>query len=560
MMENTAVHQEVLGGGVTAILEAHQEAGDESLTPIAAERLFSRDRQVSKSSIQAHLQQLAQSEQEANAIEEAQVEDGDLPPVEKRSYFSIGFLYIFYNIAFTMTIPALPALMLHLTNDDSSRSSYLYGLSAFVRYIIEFFCAPMLGSMEDLYGRKIMLFLSFVICSMEFILLSFFPSIPMIFLTRAMAGSLDSALPTCYTIVTDIAVYNRDNVTRKFGMLGAMSGVGYILGPVVGGYLCSISIQLCFLIATGCTVAGSLLTLCMFEETVHLNANNNKKNKNEKKDKYEQDAEETENEIEREKESNSKCRCVRFADFNPIPALVIHFSNPELRELTVPVAISSLTLGISFIWYIFMDYRFHASSTEIGYYLAFYGLVNVIVQGFCIKRLIPKYVSEMQAAVYGSVLQGIQVVCYGLSWEQWMLYVFAFLLSIGNISDPALKALIVKESLRQPNGALYQGNLQGVLCSLRTLGSAFGGLLFSSLFAFCVDQHPAMPYVPFLFSGCLYITSAIYLNNVFRKSNKWSYASSEGEDTVILFSQVSQEDTFEDDPRDMLKKHLLDEK
>ena len=570
-MENASVHHEDLTGGLTTILEEEN---------IYAERVFSRDRQTSNSSVQFHLEYgkedrvssmsnplhgktnkarkdstnketasalhssmvatpLAQSEQEANAIEQRRTssvieeekneeETGDhlngqsqgaesdgwkTIEREKKSYFSIAFLYIFYNIAFTMTIPALPALMLRLNNDNSSRSSYFYGLAVFVRYIIEFFFAPMLGSMEDLYGRKIMLFLSFVICAMEFIFLSFFPSIAMIFITRAMAGSLDSALPTSYTIVTDLAVYNGDNVTRKFGLLGAMSGIGYILGPIVGGYLVSISIELCFLVAAGCTVAGAVFTLILLEETVHLNVEDFPTTLNNIKE---------ENEPGVKKREMGKCnRCVRFQDFNPIPALILHFSNHDLRELTVPLATSSLTLGIGFIWYIFMDFEFHSTSTSIGYYLAFYGVINAFIQGVLIKRLIPKYISEMQASVYGLIFLGIQVVGYGLSWEEWMLYVMVFLFTIGNISDPALKALIVKESLRQPNGAMYQGNLQGVLCSIRTLGSAFGSLIFSSMFAYCVEQHPALPYVPFLFAGFLYFISALYLTLVFRKSDKW---------------------------------------
>ena len=110
--------------------------------------------------------------------------------IKKKSYVFINFLYAFYSIIFTVVIPALPVLTLKICNDNSSRASLLYGTANFVRYISEFIASPFMGSMADYSGRRPLLMIAFLICGVEFILLALFPSVPMLYLTRSMAGTM----------------------------------------------------------------------------------------------------------------------------------------------------------------------------------------------------------------------------------------------------------------------------------------------------------------------------------------------------------------------------------
>jgi len=424
----------------------------------------------------------------------------DHTPVIKHSYLPIGLLYGFYYIIFTLVIPALPALTLKLENDEASTAAYLYGLANFVRYIVEFFCAPVLGNLTDIYGRRIMLCISFAVCGIEFALLAICPSIAMIFISRAMSGAFDSALPTSYTIVTDIAFYNHDNVTTKYGLLGAVSGLGYIVGPLLGGILCEINLSLCFFVASGLSVLGLILTLLILPETLVLSSKPGLENESE---------------------------LTKLRPWNPFPALRLHFQSKELRQLTIPLAISSLNLGIGAIWYIYMAYRYNATSTEIGIYMSFFGVVSAIIQGILIKYLIPKVWCEQTACVFGFYLLAVQYCAYGLSPWQIGLYVAVLLFTIGMVSDPALKALIVQASLRKQvvdgeartTNYHYQGNLQGVLCSIRTLGNAFGALIFASIYGYSISMHPSLPFVAFVIGGLLYAICGAYLQYLFRSHN-----------------------------------------
>lgn len=475
---------------------------------------------------------------------------------KKKSYWPVIIVYTFYTIIYTIVIPALPGLALKLSNGSSSASSYVYGMANFARYISEFFAAPVLGAGVDIVGRKPMMLLSFIICGLEYALLAFFPSIPMLFVTRVMAGLFDSSNPTVYTIVTDLAMHNGDSVTTKFGLISALLGIGFVVGPLLGGVLCEYSISACFFIAMVIAAAGALATIFFLEETLPLailGANGGSPVPDSMIISVAADPEDDGNEepsgtfrphnpLTRNNthisalsshSANStrqhsrtissglrrasvdrhikQLKDVTFSDLNPIPALILHFQNKVMRDLTIPLLVSSLTVGSGSIWYIYMDYAYNSTSTEVGIYLAVYGVVSAFILGYLIKLIVPSIWNEQQASIYGFCLLAVQYLGYGFSPYYWTLFFFVTFCTVGMISDPALKALIVKESLRNPDGLALQGNLQGVLCSIRTLATAFGSLIFGSMFAESVKLHPAMPYLTFIACAFLFLFSAAYL-------------------------------------------------
>ena len=153
---------------------------------------------------------------------------------KKKSYYVVCFLYFLYGTAWGLVVPALSTLVLQTTNQDSSRASFYYGLATFFRYFMDFLCSPFLGQLSDVKGRKIMFLISFAVCLFESVLLALFPSIETVFITRLLSGMGDAGIATAYTITTDIAIFNGDVVSQKFGYLGAMLGSAFILGPLAG--------------------------------------------------------------------------------------------------------------------------------------------------------------------------------------------------------------------------------------------------------------------------------------------------------------------------------------
>lgn len=126
----------------------------------------------------------------------------------RKSCTAILFLYILYGITFSLLISGLPGLTMQLTKGDAAKSSILYGLATSTRYCLEFFSAPILGSIADQKGRKPIFIFAFCICGLEYTLLCLFPSIFTVFFTRAISGLGDAGVATAYAMITDVALYN----------------------------------------------------------------------------------------------------------------------------------------------------------------------------------------------------------------------------------------------------------------------------------------------------------------------------------------------------------------
>lgn len=459
----------------------------------------------------------------------------------KKSYVIICFLYWYYSLVYTIIIPALPALTLQITNDSSSRAGYLLGVANFVRYIMEFFASPVMGSLADYQGRKPMLISSFAICAVEFGLLCFFPSVGMVFFTRAMAGMGDCAQATCYTVATDIALFNKDIVTNPYGLIAAMMGLGFVVGPLLGGLLVEmISVRTCFLVSMFISLVGCVLTALLLEESMFYG-----------KPPPTHDLDAETGKPTEVLPALSTCAKISlyWKEVDPVTPLVIHFSNRTIRRLSYPLCFSSVTLGAGSIWYIYMSDRYNASATLIGVYLAFYGVSAVFIQGYMIKKVIPNMWNEKQAAIYGYFLQCLQYTLYGVSPIVWGLFVSVGVFCLGLVADPALKALIVKSSLAMDDSVHIQGNLQGTLSGIRTLCTAIGSLIFPPLYSFCISHDESLSWVVyaatglcFLSASLLMITAPVSDDLLTKHTAPHAYARAGVEEKLLLDEEEAEED------------------
>jgi len=150
--------------------------------------------------------------------------------LERKSYTSIGVCIFLYALSASLAIPAFPVITLRICDHDSSLSAYYYGIGMFIRNAVETVISPILGTIADVQGRKVVLFSSFLSNAFEFIAMAFFPSLDTLFICRAISGMGDAGLATAYAIISDIATYNGDNLTVKFGELGGtwMGGARYL--------------------------------------------------------------------------------------------------------------------------------------------------------------------------------------------------------------------------------------------------------------------------------------------------------------------------------------------
>jgi len=498
--------------------------------------------------------------------------------LQKKSYTSLMLFYLLYNLQYAIVIPAVPALVLELMHDDTSESAYMLGMISFVRYIVEFFFSPICGQLSDIKGRKTMLMVAFAACFLEYTLCMIFPKIGTIFAAKVISGMFDSGIATGITMASDVAFYNEDEVAVAYGLMGSMMGVAFVLGPLSGGILCGVSVQLCYLVGAALALFCLIFGHFFLEETLDLNhhdihfstcpeafcdaveldvetatntavnaaptagqlghnykqtvageydfeyhlpptpkipgaafspqqldspvgpnPNNSAPNpKPSVEDLPPLDA----NANEMLQRLNLKRRTtVNFAEANPVPALMLHFSNKRLRQLSIAMFCTGIASSNLSIFYMYMFDTFSSSSAEVGAFISFFALVAVGVQGFAVRRLIPAVWSESRAIMWGLVFSGLQSIAFAFVTQLWMMFVVAIVFALHTINDPALKALIVNQSRLfehsvnissrsvSSTGMTHQGNLQGVLGSLRTLSTGLGSLVFSSLYGFGVKQR-----------------------------------------------------------------------
>lgn len=403
--------------------------------------------------------------------------------IELSPYLPILTVFCLYSIALTMIFPALPTLLLKLTQDDASRASEIYGTATFLKFALEFFSASLLGGMSDRLGRKPILLLSLTIISIEFVLLACFPSLTMLYVTRALSGAGDATVAVTYATISDIAYLNDDFVTREFGRVGAAFGVGVVIGPILGAFLTvEGGLTLCFLGAAAVVVIAIIVTLMFFLETTSLIAKAARDKEVLLSDTgYQSGVLMSALPIDPvipDKSLNSY-RAILWQKLNPFVPIATLFSNSELRVLSYPFMLSQISSGIHYIWIIYLKERFDASSLDIGLFFAISGAVVVVVQGYLIKSLIPIRLTEESASVLCLLLSCVQLLFFGLCPSMMSFYVVVVLFAPASIYSPALKALLSNAA-----GATKQGELQGALSGLRTISAGLGALLFSWVYSF----------------------------------------------------------------------------
>jgi MFS family permease len=219
----------------------------------------------------------------------------------------------------------------------------------------------------------------------------------MVFVTRALTGIGDCAQAVCYTIATDIAVWNKEEVTNAYGLISSMMGLGFVIGPLIGGVLCEVSVKLCLLVSTVVATVGVLLSYLLLEESLHYTTSqhttmdgNTYISPTDTDDSVLSHTNTTtstsstaitiDNNNNNTSTSGICSECSAYwQKVNPMKPLIVHFSNLTIRWLSYHYILSSLVDGLGFIWYIYMAERYHASATAVGIYLAFFGVVSMLV-------------------------------------------------------------------------------------------------------------------------------------------------------------------------------------
>lgn len=385
-----------------------------------------------------------------------------------------AFIFVFITVLLDMLalgiiIPVLPGLVVNFSGGDSARAAKMLGLFGFVWALMQFVCAPLLGTISDRVGRRPIILLSNLGLGLDYLLMAWAPSLLWLFVGRVLSGVTAASYPTAAAYVADITPAQER--AKRFGMLGAAFGVGFVVGPAVGGFLGGISPRLPFWVAGGLSLLNALYGFFILPESLAP---------------------------ERRTQGGWKIP-------NPLEPLRMLQRAPTIVGLCGSLLLSFLAHeSLPALFVLYATTRYGWSPGMVGGSLASVGIASALVQGGLVGVVVRKF-GERKAMLAGLACGAIGFALYGAAKESAVFALGIVFTGLWGIANPAAQALLSART-----GAEAQGQLQGVLGALRGISGMIGPVFFTQTFAAVIakDTSVPMPGLPYFIAAGLLLASA----------------------------------------------------
>jgi DHA1 family tetracycline resistance protein-like MFS transporter len=308
----------------------------------------------------------------------------------------------------------------------------MYGwiLGAFA--VMQFLGAPFLGVLSDRFGRRKVILVTLAGSALDYLVMGWAPTMAWLFAARVVSGFFGGAMSTCNAYVADVTPPEKR--AHGFGVLGAAFGIGFVLGPALGGFLGEANLRLPFFVAAGAVALNWAYGAWVLPESLPLD----------------------------------KRRPFNWRRANPVGGLINLRRFPGIFGLAGVYFLSVFgTMMLHSTWVLYTGYRYGWTPRQVGVSLMIVGLSAIVVQGKLVGVLLPR-IGEKRGLLVGLSITVIVMVLYGLSTKGWMIYPLICIGALGGLSGPSVQTLITR---RVP--ADEQGTVQGALASLASLATVF---------------------------------------------------------------------------------------
>jgi MFS transporter, DHA1 family, tetracycline resistance protein len=379
-----------------------------------------------------------------------------------------SLLFIFITILLDviglgLIIPVLPKIINHFVGNDLPLAARYSGMLMGVYALMQFFFAPVIGALSDQFGRRSVLLFALFGFGLDYILLALAPDITWLIVGRVIAGITGASYTTATAYIADISAPEERG--KNFGLVGAAFGVGFVIGPVIGGLLATYDLRLPFWFAAGLTFINWLYGYFILPESL----------------------------------SKENRRPFNWKRANPVGSLLQLNKYPTIIGMLGAVICLYLSQQIHpSTWAFFTMKQFDWSPFEVGLSLAFVGLMIGAVQGGLIRVITPK-LGNRKAVIFGMVFYTIGFLLFSFASQGWMMYAIMVPFALGGISGPTLQGMI--SSQVEPN---QQGELQGAMTSLMAVTAFIGPLLHSNLFSYFTSKE-----APIYFPGAAFLLGSM---------------------------------------------------
>jgi DHA1 family tetracycline resistance protein-like MFS transporter len=367
-------------------------------------------------------------------------------------------------IGIGLIFPVMPDLIREVTGEDLAHAALWGGVLATSYAVMQFLFGPILGSLSDRYGRRPVLLVSLAVMSVDYLVMAVADSIWLLLLARIVAGITAATYSTATAYIADITP--PDQRGARFGLIGAGFGIGFVLGPLIGGLLASIDPRAPFYAASALALANLIFGWLVLPETV----------------------------------TDATRRPFSLARANPLGALRAVSRLPGVRLTLACFLILGIAMNVyPSIWAYYGQARFGWDSTMVGISLAVYGISFALGQALLVGPMIRRF-GEHRAAHYGMWVDVVTLAALGLVTSPALALMITPITALGGAVTPALQALASRSA---PADA--QGELQGVLASLSAIAMITSPLIMTATFSAFTAPGAAIfaPGAPFLLASAM---------------------------------------------------------
>lgn len=369
-----------------------------------------------------------------------------------------GMLFICITVTLDMigvglVTPSLPEIMRRFLSNESDVSQY-FGYFISVYALMQFLASPLLGALSDRFGRRPLLLVSLLMAGFDYVLMAYAPNLEILFIGRILAGLTGASISVAMAYIADIS--QDHNRATNFGMVGAAFGIGFIIGPAIGGLIGQHGPHYPFLFAAVMNIFNFVFGYFILPESLPKNLRRN----------------------------------FSFKRANPFSSLRSLLRSKNLVALFVVFFLLQLAgLTHPSIWTLYTEYRYGWSITEVGLSLALVGLLSALSQGGLTRIVIPR-LGERKTILWGAIAYAVSFIAFGLANQGWMIIPICIVSAVSWVAGPALQSLLTNST---PSSE--QGELQGTLVSLGSLAAILSPLITTKLFS-SFTQSPEQLHIP----------------------------------------------------------------
>jgi DHA1 family tetracycline resistance protein-like MFS transporter len=385
------------------------------------------------------------------------------PKVSRAAFAFILIMVAFDFLAFGIIAPVLPDLIRQFEGGDFAGASSITGVFGFAWATMQFIFSPILGAWSDRFGRRPVILISCFGLSIDYVFMALAPSLRWLFVGRLISGITTSNVATAFAYITDVTP--ADKRAKPFGLISAVFGLGFVIGPAVGGYLGNINLRFPFWAAAALSLVNAMYGYFVLPES-----------------------------LPPERRAKSAWHMA-----NPLGSLKLLRSHPQLAGLSIVTTLYYLAQNsLPSMWALYTEYRYLWNRRDVGLSLSIVGVFAAIVSGGLVGPIVKRF-GERRSLLSGLFFGFLGFLGFSLAPRGWMLLAAVPFIALWGIAAPAIQALMSRHV--DPTS---QGKLQGAMNSLRAVTGMIGPVLFTQVFALAIS-----PRVGLNLPGASYFVAAL---------------------------------------------------